>query len=257
MYKSKILVGCVLVFYVLFALFEAIGSYTIAFHLESLIIPLITLIYLFFVSNKSTLFLLFLLFYSISDVLGIVTDNLLFYYVPYNEGFILYEYDYYVGTALYIMSYVFLFVKIAKSLSLSYVFEHFKIHLLVLTMLNIYLIYVLQFIVAPQLSYKYEYGFELIYNFVVFLVLSVSLINFFYRDNKKSLYLFLGSLCIVFSEVLDVAYIYITQRSLINFLGTTLALVAFYFFFQQSKLLNEAKKDESYIHEEITDITNA
>ncbi|WP_345278132.1 hypothetical protein [Litoribaculum gwangyangense] len=247
MNKSKILVGCVLSLYVLFAFFEAIGQYTIAFHLDSLIIPLITLIYILFVKNKSRLFLLFLLFYSISDIFGIVTDNLLYYYVPYKEGFILYEYDYYIGTGLYIMAYIFLFIKIAYSLSLPYVFKNYKIHLVVLTILNIYLIYVLQLIVEPHLSYKHEFGFELIYNLIMLLVLSASLINFFYRDNKKSLYLFIGSLCIVFSEVLDIAYIYITQRSLINFLGTTLALGAFYFYFQQSKLLYESNGEKNYM----------
>jgi hypothetical protein len=247
MNKFKVLVGCVLLVYVLFAFFEAVGQYTVAFHLDSLIIPLITLIYLLFVKNKSRLFLLFLVFYSISDLLGIVTDNVLYYNVPYNEGAIFYEYDYYIGTGLYILAYVFLFLRITKSICIKHVFKNFKIHLFVLTVLNIYLVYVLQIVVEPHLSYKYEYGFELIYNIIMLLVLSASLINFFFRESKKSLYLFIGSLFIVFSEVLDVAYIYIAQRSFINFLGTTLALAAFYFYYQQSKLFYDGNGENNYM----------
>lgn len=247
MYKSKVLIGCVLLVYILFAFFEAIGQYRVAFYLGSLIIPLITLIYLLFVRRKSRLFSFFLICYSISDLLGIVSDNVLYYNVSSDESAIFYEYDYYLGTALYIIAYIFLFIKISQSLCLKHVFRNFKIHLFVLSILNIYLVYVLQIVVEPRLIYKYEYGFELVYNIVMLLVLSASLLNFFYRENKKSLYLFIGSLCLVFSEVLDIAYIYIAQRSFINFLGTTLALVAFYFYYQQSKLLYTANEESKYM----------
>jgi hypothetical protein len=71
------------------------------------------------------------------------------------------------------------------------------------------------------------------------MVLMVALLNFIYKDNKKALYLFIGSLCLVFSEFMDIAYIYIVQKSLLNILGTTFGVVAFYFFYQQSKILNE------------------
>ncbi|MCF7561695.1 hypothetical protein L3X39_13690 [Sabulilitoribacter multivorans] len=247
MYKSKVLIGCVLLVYILFAFFEAIEQYTVAFYLDSLIIPLITLIYLLFVRRKSRLFSLFLIFFSISDLIGIVTDNWLYYNVSSDEDAIFYEYDYYLGTALYIIAYIFLFVKISQSLCVKHVLRNFKIHLFVLSVLNIYLVYVLQIVVEPHLIYKYEYGFELVYNIVMLLVLSVSLLNFFHKENKKSLFLFIGSLCIVFSEVLDIAYIYIAQRSFINFLGTTLALVAFYFYYQQSKLLYTANEESKYM----------
>lgn len=250
MSKSKILVTSILILYILFAFFEATGEYNIAFHLNSLIIPLIAIIYLVFVKNKSRLFLMFLLIYSISDIYGIITDNILYYFTPNDEASIYYEYDYYIGNSLYILAYLFLFFQISSSLNFAHVFNCCKIHILVLTILNIYLVYVLQVVVEPNLIYKYDYFIELIYNIVVLLLLSASLLNFFYRDNKKSLYLFLGSLFIVFSEVLDIAYIYIAQRSLINILGTTLAIVAFYFYFQQSKLeYNEIEKqeEENYI----------
>ena len=239
--KSKVLVGFVLVCYVLFAIFEFSGNETLAYYFHSFIVPLITVIYIFFVKRKSKLFLLFLIFYSLSDVLGVVLDNL-----SYNDPQQLYDFQYYFGNALYIFAYIFLIIKIGKSLDFKYVIKNFKLHFLVLTILNAYLLYVLHAIINPNLVFESDYYLELVYNIVLLILLSMALLNYFYNDNIKSLYLFLGALCIVFSEVLDVAYIYITQRCILNFLATTLALGAFYFFYQQSKLLNVVNKEKEY-----------
>jgi low temperature requirement protein LtrA len=113
----------------------------------------------------------------------------------------------------------------------------------VLLALNIWLVYVLQSIVLSELNRKSEYYLELTYNIVMLILLSGSLLNYFYRDNQKSLYLFLGALCIVFSEVIDVAYMYISQRALLNFLSTTLSLSAFYFLCKQTNL-SDIKEEE-------------
>lgn len=247
MYNSKILVGCVVLLYVFFAFFEVLGEYNLAYHLDSLIIPLITVIYLLFVKNKSILFMLFLLLYSISDLLGIAVRDVLVNNSAYDDDHIVFEYDYYIGSTLYILAYLFLFFKIASSLSFIHVIKHYKIHLLVLSILNVYLVYVLQVIVEPNIYYEYEYAVELVYNIVMLSVLSAALLNYFYRDNKKSFYLFIGSLCLVFSEVIDIAFIYLSERSLLNILGTSLALGAFYFFYQQSKLLNEENGEKNYM----------
>ena len=236
MNKSKVLIGSVLIVYILFSVFEFTGKYELSFYFDSLIIPLITLIYILYVKKKDIYFLLFLLFYTIGDffVLGIN-------FVSYQEGVMLFEYEYHIINSMYIIAYIFLLIKISKSLSFSHVIKNFKIHLIVLTILNVYLIYVLQVIVKPNISIDIDYYFELIYNIVTLLLLSIALLNYFYRDNHKSLYLFLGVLCLVFSEVIDIAFIYVAQRSILNFLATTLSLGAFYFLYQQSKLLNTSK----------------
>ncbi|WP_303318975.1 hypothetical protein Q4Q34_19555 [Flavivirga abyssicola] len=240
MYKSKVLVGCVLLVYVLFAINEFNGNDTLSFNLDCLITPLIALIYVIFVRRKNIFFLLFILCYSISDLMGIV----IFYISDGKEGN-LKDFDYFVGNVLFIFAYVFLIIKISKSLNLFYVLKNFKIHLIVLTVLNIYLVYVLQVILSINIGDGYY--LEMAYNIVMLILLSVALLNYFYRDNKKSLYLFIGALCIVFSEVMQVAYFYIAQRSLLNFISTTLTLVAFYFFYQQAKLLNVLNEEEKYI----------
>lgn len=242
MYKSKVLVGFVSLMYILFAIFEFNGNNVVAYNLDCLIVPLIAFVYVIFCKRKNIFFLLFILCYSTSDLMGIIIA-----YVPSSEVVNLVNIEYFVGNSLFILAYVFLVVKISKSLNLLYVFRNFKIHLVVLTILNVYLVYVLQVILSPKMDMLNEYYLEMIYNIVMLILLSVALLNYFYRDNKKSLYLFIGALCIVFSEVMQVAYFYIAERSLLNFISTTLTLVAFYFFYQQSKLLNKLNKDEKYM----------
>ena len=243
MYKYKIFVGLILIVYLLYAIFQFSGNSVIAYNLDSLIIPLITLIYILSSKKKNIFLLLFLLCYSISDLMGLF------------NSFIPNKIDYYLGNSLYILAYFFLFVKIALSMDWFHVLRNFKIHLIVLTALNVYLVYVLQVIVGPYVGMQGQYFVELVYNTMMLLVLSGALLNYFYRDNKKGLYLFIGSLCIVFSEVIEVAYIYISQKSLLGFLSTTLALGAFYFFYQQSKLFNE-EKEHIYNSQGIRDTTH-
>ncbi|WP_100612295.1 hypothetical protein [Confluentibacter lentus] len=227
MNKSKILVGLVLLIYTLFAVFQFSGHDLLAFNFRSLIFPFVALTYFLSVKEKSMLFILFLIFYSLSELLAMISDVLS------------YSVDYFLGNSLYILAYLMLFIKICKSISLIHVLKNFKIHLIVLTALNIYIVYVLQVIIDPHVELNYEYFVELVYNIVMLLLLSSSLLNYFYRDNKKSLYLFVGSLCIVFSEVISVAYLYVAKQDLLNFIAVSLALLAFYFFYQQSKLDNE------------------
>ncbi|WP_083253390.1 hypothetical protein [Flavivirga aquatica] len=162
------------------------------------------------------------------------------------KGSMLDDFDYFVGNLLYIIAYLFLMRKICSTLCALHVLKNFKINLVVLTILNIYLVYVLQAIVVPFLKMNNDYYLELIYNVVLLLLLSVALLNYFYRDNKKSLYLFIGVLCIVFSEVIQIAYFYISERSFLSFIFVTLNLTAFHFLYQQTKLLNKTNDKENY-----------
>ena len=210
-----------------------------AFVLDSMVVPIITIAYIIFSKKKDIYFLLFLMCYAVSEILGVATHLILYYNLPFNDRLIFYEYDYYIGSALYILGYAFLLFKISKTIDLRHILRNFKIHLVVLTILNVYLIYVLQFIVTTELEYQYEYHMELVYNVIVLVLLSVSLLSYIYRDNKKSLFLLIGALFIVFSEVMDVAYNYIDQRDLVHVIAATFALCAFYFLYQQSLLRHE------------------
>ncbi|MEC3907673.1 hypothetical protein VOI54_11640 [Tamlana sp. 2201CG12-4] len=246
--KSKVLAGIVVVLYILFVVFEFSNNNDVAIFFNALLIPVITICYILSIKRKNIFFLLFLICYSISDILGATTHYMLYYVFNHEDYQIYYEYDYYVGNILYILSYLFLLIRVLNTISLHHVIRNFKIHILVLSGLNVYLIYVLLIIVEPNLEYKNEYYIELIYNIVTLLLLSSALLNYIYRDNKKSLYLFLGSLFIVFSEVLDVAYIYIDQKSLLSVLAATLAMGAFYFYYKQTTFSDKLyNNDEQYM----------
>lgn len=235
MKKSKLTVGMVVLLYIGFVVFQFNGKDYWATALDALILPLITLAYFQDQTKPNLYFSIFLIFYSISDIIAGIS---LFKFAWINEN-IPHIYIYLIGNGFYIVAYLALLTKILQSLSLQYIIKNFRFHLIVLAVLNIYIGYVLQNIVNPHLEFTVQYFIELIYNGSMLLVLSASLLNYFYKDNRKSLLLFLGSLAIVFSEVIGVAYLYVAEQNLLNFLATTLTVMALYFYYKQASLNNE------------------
>ena len=226
MYKSKILVLFIVSAFVLFGLSQFTGNQDVCRYSRASILPLITILYFLSVKRKALFFSLFLVTYAVSDLMEF-SENLIPHYIYY-----------YLGNSLYVVAYGFLLLEICKSVSLFHVIKNYKIHVVVLTILNIYIVYVLQVIIDPYTEFTSAYFLELSYNIIMLLLLSGALLNYFYRDNRKSLYLFIGSLCVVFSEVINVAYLYITETNTLNFISTSLAVLAFYFYYQQSKFKN-------------------
>tara|TARA_R110002049_G_scaffold306635_1_gene505478 strand:+ start:53792 stop:54499 length:708 start_codon:yes stop_codon:yes gene_type:complete len=226
MYKSKIIVIFITLTFVLFGISQFLANETICRYTRAFILPLFALLYFVSVKRKTLFFILFLVSYSVSDLMEL------------SDGFIPYFTYYFLGNSLYVLAYVFLLLEICKSVSLFHVIKNYKVHVVVLVALNIYIVYVLQIIINPYTEYGNQYYLELTYNIIMLLLLSGALMNYFYRDNRKSLFLFIGSLCIVFSEVINVAYLYIAETNTLNFLSTSLAVLAFYFYYQQSKLEN-------------------
>ncbi|TYA71488.1 hypothetical protein [Seonamhaeicola marinus] len=235
----KLLVGIILIVYSLFVILGFTGYGDLAFTFDSLIIPLVAISYFAFVKKRTFFFSLFVICYAVSELMGLTVSYLL----ASGANDFIQSVDFYTGNSLYILAYFFLFIEVIRNIDFNEIFKSFKIHLIVLIALNIWLVYVLQLIVVTKVFTTSDYVFELVYNIVMLVLLAASLLNYFCRDNQKSLYLFLGALCIVFSEVIDVAYIYITQRSLLNFLSTTLSLGAFYFFYIQTEMA-DIKEDE-------------
>ncbi len=242
MYNSKRLFGFVLFVliitcFLLSVFFEFNGNKVLSFHFHSVTAPLITVSYLFYVKQKNIFFLLFLLTYSLADFCAITMSHMTI------DSMIFDDIEYYIGNGLYVLSYVFLIVKLIKSLDFKFIIKSFKVHVAVLALLNIYFLYVLQKLIYPNLIYENDFYLECSYNIVILLLLSLALLNYFHKDNKKALYLFTGSLLIVFSEVMDLALIYVVDRSFIRLLSFKLAIIGFYFFYEQSKLLNISNDD--------------
>ncbi|MDU8887315.1 hypothetical protein RXV94_14180 [Yeosuana sp. MJ-SS3] len=230
MSRTKLLVGFLIVLCILFVIFQFNENDKFSCITRSLIIPAFTVLYFQSVKRKTFYFSMFLVLYSISELTSLISE-----YIPY-------EVDYFMGNGLYIAAYVFLILEVLKSLNFNYVLNNYSIHLIVLGALNIYIVYVLLKIVYPFVSFSFEFLVELMYNIVMLILLSVSLLNYFYRDNRKSLLMFVGSLCLVFSEVILVAYLYISDKNLLIFSSSILSILAFYFFYIQASLKNEKVK---------------
>ncbi len=231
MYKSKVIIGFIVLAYILFVVFQFNGNELMASSFSSAIFPLVALYYFVTVKPKTLFFLLFLVCYSLSELAFYIID------------FIPYLYYYFIGNTLSMLSYAFLLVEACKSVCGIHVIKNFKIHIVVLMGLNTYIAYILQEAVNPFLEMTNEYLIEITYNIVMLLLLSVSLLNYFYKEHKKSLFLFLGALCIVFSEVINVAYLYVAHQNILNFISVSLFVLAFYFLYQQSKLIEEPIKE--------------
>ncbi|WP_242134862.1 hypothetical protein [Aestuariivivens marinum] len=229
MYKPKFFLESIVpIVYIVFVVFLITGRDSLAYSVSSLLSPAIALLYFTLVKKKTISVSLFLIFFSVSDLMVLFDDH-----IPY-------KINYFVGNSLYVLAYTSLLFKFLTKSYVEYSLKNFKIHIIILTVLNVYILYVLQDSIArDRVPTPSEYIMELTYNIVMLILLSLSLLNYFYRDDKKSLLLFIGSLCIVFGEVLGIAYLYMANMAnegVFNFLSTTLYLIAFCFFYWQSKL---------------------
>lgn len=237
--KLKVLGTIVALVYILFVVYLFNGDSTLAFSISSLICPLMALLYFVTVKRKTIAFSSFLVLYSISEVMTLFID-----YIPN-------QIDYYIGNSLYILAYTCLMIEVCKTVCVLQVLKNYKLHLLVLIGLNVYIVYILHSKVQPYKMFTLEFFIELLYNVVILVLLSIALLNYFYRDNRKSLHFFLGALCIVFAEVIQVAYLYISNKTIfLHFISVTLYFAAFIFLYRQSRLGNDITINR-FINEEI------
>ncbi|MFT5217086.1 MAG: hypothetical protein ACI83H_002219 [Glaciecola sp.] len=229
MQKSKLLSGIIIALTISFVGFQIFQVDFIGGIVRGLILPLLTILYCVTGKSKSNYFFYFLLFYSLSEFTSVfsyfayhsvVVDNLL----------------YYGGNICYITAYVFLMLEVLKSIKLKSVISKFPAHIIILLVLDIYSVYLVSEIAVKSdyLSNMTEYIIEIVYNIVVMLLLTVTLINYISRDSKKAMNLLLGALCIVFSEIMQVAYFYVSDKNILNVTYSVLLIFAFCFFYIQA-----------------------
>ncbi|NIK92195.1 hypothetical protein GZ212_08525 [Mangrovimonas sp. CR14] len=231
MNRSNILGGLIFILLLLFIFLEINQQEFWALSIKSFIVPVITFAYLSHPVKKSKYFTRFLVLYTISELTGA------FEFLIASD--VIYDVYYYVGNLLYFAAYSLLLYDIYRGINLKEVFRTYKAHLIVLSLLNVYIIYTLINIAFPMSSlvdapksnlYKLVLEFGL--NLVVLLLLTFSLIGYLYKDNKKALLLFFGSLSIVFSEVIIIAYYYISEKNVLNIASTILFTMAFLFYYK-------------------------
>lgn len=202
---------------------------------RSLILPLATALYFIKVKNGNFYFKAFLLIFSASELMGLFMDT-----IPN-------VYMFYIGNSLYIIGYIFLILEVLKYIKESpdyrTFFAKYAIHMAVLIMFAVYLVILLADIMKPHLN-RTEYAVSMLYSSIIMTLLTVSLLNFICNDTKRSLILFLGSMAIVFSEIVQIAYFYISDSKSygLGVIYSLLLVVAFYLFYRQGFLEKEANK---------------
>lgn len=231
MQRVKILLGSAIVLSIGFIGLQVIGQDDIASYMRPVILPFLVVAYCIVKKEKSSNFFYFILFYAIAEFLG------LFSYFALQSYFI----DsllYYGGNMLYITAYIFLIMQILKPMNMRSIFNRFPAYVLILIALDIYsIILVSDIAVKSDFLYGiYDYLIEIVYNTVIMLLLTLTLINYVSKYTKKAMNLLLGALCIVFSEVIQVAYYYVSEQKILSIFYSVLLVIAFAFFYIQAFL---------------------
>lgn len=200
---------------------------------RTLLLGCLTVLYCHAVKSKRFYFFMFLVVFTISEILNFIS------------WFILLDYDsidyfYYIGNGLYILSYTFLIIQVVKTMNIKEIMAKYPIHIIILLVLDIFCVSIVTSTTQGQLSFN-EYTLEFLYNAVIMILLSLALINYIHRDDKKAMNLLVGSIFIVFSEVIQLAYFYVSDINFLNVLCSFLLVLAFLFFYLQARLNHEEK----------------
>lgn len=192
----------------------------------------LTFLYYRFSKRKSKYFLLFLVAFTLAMIMSFVS-----YFIPL-EFLEKVDLSYYFTNALYIFSYLLLIVHITTSMNLKKTFKRFSGPIIILLILDIFCVYIVTDAAEAELNIT-QYILEFTYNGVLMALLSVALINYLGKDNNKSMLFLIGSIFIVFSEIIQMAYFYVMSSNDLSATYATFLVMAFLFLYLQSQLKQE------------------
>ena len=201
---------------------------------------LLTFLYCSGTRNKQSFFFYFLITFSFSIILDFISR-----FVPLDENSI--DFTYYVGNILFIVSYIFLIYLSIKSMGLKEIVSKFSVTIVILAILIVFSVTLITETTQNVLTTP-EYILEFVYNAVIMVLLSVSLINYMYRDDYKAMLFFIGSTLIFFSEIIQLAYYYIDDMEYLAAAYSIFLVLGFMLFYQQSQL--ELKDPEPFYLDE-------
>lgn len=236
---QKILIAVLIVLSVVFMGFQIYELEVEAAGIRALMLILLTALYYIRVKNRRLFFFLFLITFAIAEILNFI--GWLVPIVPIDDL----DYMYFIGNSLYILSYSFLIVRILSSMNLLEIVRKLPFHLLILIVLDVFCVIVVTNTAMDRLNY-YEYLVELVYNSVIMILLTVALINYILKNDKKAINLLIGSIFIFFSEIIQLAYFYVSNINLLNVFCSLFLVLAFVFFYLQSRLSYEPQEDSLF-----------
>ena len=188
------------------------------------------------VKVKNKYFFLFLILFATAQAL-----DFLGYFIRPGLSFGV-DYFYYIGNSLNILAYTSLIIKVLKSMNIKDVLIKLPAHFVILVVLDIFCVTIVTETARTELSI-YQYSLEFLYNAVIMSLLTLAVINYIYKVDKKAMNLLIASIFIVFSEMIQLAYFYVSENNrLLNIFCSLFLILAFLFLFLQAGIL---ESDES------------
>jgi hypothetical protein len=182
----------------------------------------------------------FLILFSLADILGFSRQ---FVSLPDSS----FDYFYYTCNSLYILSYLFLIVQVLKNMNIREVISKFPIHIIILVVLDIFCVSIVTETTKGSLSI-YEYSLEFLYNAVMMSLLTLAVINYINKEDKQAMNLLVGSIFIVFAEMIQLAYFYVSSINFLNVLCSLFLVLAFAFFYLQANESDSESVDANLIN---------
>lgn len=176
---------------------------------------------LYFVNNTLKIkneFFSFLLLYFSAELL-----TLLF---PRAHNVVVYVFI----NSIYVLAFIMLIALTFKSINLRDLWCKFGKSLIVLFLFSAVLLYNMNEIMfgSKIISvFSAFYIIDSVYNIVIIILLCSSFLSFIYNDSKKTLLLFLVCLSFVFSDVIQLAHIYIANYKILFVLFSVFKLIGF------------------------------
>ncbi len=232
MQKTKLLLGIIVILTISFIGFQIFNQEEIAIILRSLILPILTVYYCLKTRDEKSYFFYFLLVYSLSEFMGVFSSFA-------NQSAFVANILYYGGNSLYIIAYLILVLEVLKRMQLKEVFSRFPIHIIILLILDVYSVILVSQVLLESdyfVTQSLDYYVMVVYNASIMILLTATFINYLGRDSKKAMNLLLGAICIVFSEVIQIAYFYVSERNVLSVVYSILLVLGFYFFYIQSSM---------------------
>ena len=239
MKKDKTLKVSLVAFALLFLVLQLFGYEIQASGVRAVLLVLLMILYRISVYKKQLFFYLFLSFFCLGDIVTFIN----WLVSKFDVGLL--GQIYLIGNCCYILAYTMLIVYVFKKLQFKKVFPRFLFHVLVLIVLDVLFVINITETATGALE-TYEYWVEFIYNSLLMILLSLTLLNVAQNENKRSMSLLIGAICIVFSEVIQMAYFYVSDNNILNILSALFIMTAFGCLYFHS-ILDDGEKDISML----------
>jgi len=202
------------------------------------------IIFYFLNKNNNKFVLSFLVFFALAEIS---------YYYIYAAGITM-GVILIICNLFFVLGYISLIALIVSNLNLKQLLKRFPIQTLVLIVVGFYLFLQINGLIPfhKKTSFFLAHSItNIIYNLVIIVTLSLSLLHYFYKDSKTSLTLLMACATLTISEFFQVIYYYNYQNiseflyHMIDKIYITLLAISYFIFFLYIKATNEKQSSKN------------